>query len=177
MQKKTPNTNALIHFEMKKRKTFYRLLIVLMGIGSIQAQNTKSEFHNTVDNINLILKANPLAYYTDTDKNSAFIKKISANEQGIVSFKDSIPKTENTAKKSRQGELLPDCCPPKRIRTLNLFAVKKWEIFFPMAYLKDEKNETCGRIIGIRKDDLFTLKEQFDKLATLCEKGKTETKF
>lgn len=155
----------------------FQIISFLMFSISVLAQNTNSELHNAVDSINAILKANPLAYYTDNNKISAFVKKISANEQGIITFTDSIPKSESATKKSKQGELIPDCCPPKRIRTLNLFAIKKWEIFFPIAYLKDENNETCGRIIGIRKDDFYTLKEQFDKLTTLCRKGETETKF
>lgn len=147
------------------------VICILFFTLSVAAQNTKSEFHKTVDSINAILKANPLSYYTDNKQNSAFIKKISANEQGIVTFTDSIPKTER-----KEKELLPDCCRPKRIRTLDLFVVKKWDIYFPNAYLKDKNNQTNGRIIGFRKEDLYKLKVQFDKLTTLCRKGETETK-
>lgn len=136
------------------------------------AQNTSLDFQNAVDSINAILKANPLAYYTDNKQNSAFIKQIIANKQGIITFTDSIPIPER-----KENELLPDCCPPKTIRTLDLFAVKKWDIFFPYAYLKDKNNQTYGRIIGIKKQDLYTLKEQLVKLTNLCKKGKTETKF
>ncbi len=139
---------------------------------SLFAQLPKSQFNKTVDSINAILKANPLAYYTDNKQNSAFIKKISANEQGIVTFTDSIAKSIINKK-----EPIPACCPPKRIRTLNLFVIKKWEIIFPMAYIKDKNKEIYGRIIGLQKVDLYTLKEQFDKLTTLCKKNKTETKF
>ncbi len=122
----------LIHFGMKKRNAFYRFLTLLFAIGSINAQNANSEFLDVVNRINLILKANPLAYYTDNTKNSAFIKKISANEKGIVTFTDSIPKPESGTTKRKEDELLPDCCPQKRIRTLDLFAVKKWDIYFQM---------------------------------------------
>jgi hypothetical protein len=117
---------------MKKRNAFYRFLTLLFAIGSINAQNANSEFLDVVNRINLILKANPLAYYTDNTKNSAFIKKISANEKGIVTFTDSIPKPESGTTKRKEDELLPDCCPQKRIRTLDLFAVKKWDIYFQM---------------------------------------------
>ncbi len=68
-------------------------IIFLLLIISVNAQNGKSQFNITVDSINAILKANGLAYYTDNKQNSAFIKKISANEQGIVTFTDSIPKS------------------------------------------------------------------------------------
>lgn len=166
MQKKIRNTNALIPFEMRKRNSFYWLFIAVLGVGSIQAQNTNSEFQLAVDSINAILKANSLAYYTDNNKNSAFIKKISANEQGIITFTDSIPKSESTTKDSKP-KLLPDCCPPKTIRTLDLLSIKQWEIYFPNAYLKDKNNQTLGRIIGLRKEDLYKLKEQFDTLTTL----------
>jgi len=170
MPKKIPNTNARIPFEMKKRNTFYWLFIALLALGSIQGQNTKSELDYAVDSVNAILKANQLAYYTDNKQNSAFIKKISANEQGIITFTDSIPKPKSTTTDSKP-KLQPDCCPPKRIRTLDLLAVKKWEIYFPNAYLKDKNNQTYGRIIGLRKEDLYKLKEQFDKLAILCNKN------
>lgn len=157
------------------KKIIAYIVFLLLTI-SVNAQQSNSEFHDAVDSINLILKTNPLAYYTDNNKNSAFIKKISANEKGIVTFTDSIPKLENRTTKGKEEELLPDCCPPKRIRTLDLFVVKKWDIYFPIAYLKDKSNQTYGRIIGFRKQDLYKLKEQFDKLSTLCRKGETETK-
>ncbi len=166
MQKMIRNTNALIPFEMRKRNSFYWLLIVLLGFGSIQGQNTNSEFQLAVDSINAILKANSLAYYTDSNKNSAFIKKISANEQGIITFTDSIPKSESTTNNAKQ-KLQPDCCPPKTIRTLDLLSIKQWEIYFPNAYLKDKNNQTIGKIVGLRKVDLYKLKEQFDTLTTL----------
>jgi hypothetical protein len=135
---------------------------------SLFAQLPKSQFDKTVDSINAILKANPLAYYTDNKQNSAFIKKISANEQGIVTFTDSIPKFVINKK-----EPIPACCPPKRIRTLNLFTIRKWEIIFPIAYLKNKNKEIYGRIIGLQKEDLYALKEQFDKLKIVCKKKKT----
>lgn len=144
---------------------------------SVNAQQSKSEFHYTVDSINGILKANPLAYYTDNKQNSAFIKQISMNELGIVIFRDSIPKPEITTTTHKKPKLIPDCCHNKTIRTLDLFAVKNWDILFPYAYLKDKNNQIYGRIIGIQKQDLFNLKEQFVKLATLRRKEETGTKF
>jgi hypothetical protein len=78
-------------------------IIFLFLCIAVNAQQSKSELHKTVDSINAILKANQLAYYTDNNQNSAFIKKISVNEQGILSFTDSIPKPESTTtgKKTR----------------------------------------------------------------------------
>lgn len=152
---------------MKKRNRFYWILILLLATGSTYAQNTSSDIHKIVDSINALLKANPLAYYTDHQQNSAFIKKISATEQGILTFTDSIPTLER-----KEKDLLPDCCPPKRIRTLDLFAVKKWEIYFPTAYLKDKNNQILGKIIGIRKEDLNQLKELFDTLTILTKNNK-----
>lgn len=153
------------------------VICILFFTFSVAAQNTNSEFQQAVDGINAILKENPLAYYTDNNKNSAFIKKISANQQGIITFKDSIPEPEIKTTKHKGKELLPDCCPPKTIRTLDLLSIKQWEIYFPNAYLKDLNNQNYGRIIGIRKVDLYALKEQFDKLATLSKMRETETKF
>lgn len=143
----------------------FRIYFLLFSM-SLFAQLPKSQFNKTVDTINAMLKANSLAYYTDNKQNSAFIKKISANKQGIMTFTDSIPKSESTTNNAKL-KLQPDCCPPKIIRTLDLLAVKKWEIYFPIAYLKDKNNQTLGRIIGLRKEDLFKLKEQFDTLTTL----------
>jgi hypothetical protein len=151
-------------------KKYVVTIIFLLLIISVNAQNGKSQFNITVDSINAILKANPLTYYTDNKQNSAFIKKISANEQGIVTFTDSIPKSVINKK-----EPVLACCPPKRIRTLNVFTIKKWEIIFPIAYLKDKNKEIYGRIIGLQKEDLYKLKEQFDKLTVLSKK-ETKTK-
>jgi hypothetical protein len=44
------------------------------------------------------------------------------------------------------------------------------------AYLEDKNNQTYGRIIGFRKEDLYKLKEHFEKLKTLSEKQEKETK-
>src|SRR3970282_1982220 len=144
------------------KKSIILTFILFLTI-AVNSQESKSDFNKTIDSINAILKANPLAYYTDNNKNSAFIKKISANQQGIITFKDSIPEPEIKTTKHKGKELLPDCCPPKTIRTLDLLSIKQWEIYFPNAYLKDQNNQNYGRIIGIRKEDLYTLKEQFDK--------------
>lgn len=91
----------VIHFGMKNKNAFYCFLILLLGIGSTNGQESKSEFHKTVESINAILKANPFAYYTDNKQNSAFIKKISANELGIITFTDSIPNPEREEKGTR----------------------------------------------------------------------------
>ncbi len=145
----------------------------MIGIVSTNAQTPKSEFHKTIGNINSILKANHLAYYMSNKQYDAYIAKISATKQGIVSFTDSIPsipEPEILAKK--RPVLISDCCPRKNSRTLDLFAVKKWEIRFPYAYLKDKNNETFAKFFGFKKLDLDKLKEQFDKLNTLCKTKK-----
>ena len=141
---------------------------------SLNAQQSKSEFQRRVNNINKILKANNLAYYTDNKQNSAFIKQISASKQGNITFTYSIPKAESKINTHNNRELIPDCCPPKTIRTMNVFAIKKWDIQFSYAYLKDKNNQTYGRIIGIQQTDLYKLKEQFNKLTTILQKGRNQ---
>jgi len=146
--------------------------IALFFTISANAQPSKSEFHKTVAGINAIIKMNKLAYYTDNKQNYAFIKQISATKQGIITFTDSIAKAESNTPTRNKQVLLPDCCPQKTIRTLDLFAIKQWDIQFPYTYLKDKDNQTYGSTIGIRKADIYKLKEQFDKLTTLCRKKK-----
>ena len=145
-------------------------MILFLGIGSTNAQNTNSELQNLVDRINAILKENPLSYYIDTKKNSAFIKKISVNEYDIVAFTDRIPKPEITTTAHNKPKFLPDCRPEKTIRTFDLFAVEKWDVVFPQAYMKFKNNQIYGKIIGFQEPDLYKLKEQFDKLTALCRK-------
>jgi hypothetical protein len=166
---------------MKKQFSFLYFLVLLVGSSSVNGQSTKSEFHKTVDSINAIIKANPWVYYMKNKQYDAFIKKISATKQGILSFTDSIPKLEIDTIKNydktavRRPVLIPDCCPRKNSRKLDLFAVKKWDIHYPYADLIGKNNEIYGRFIGLKKPYLEKLKEQFDKLTTLCKK-KTSTK-
>lgn len=131
------------------------------------AQTPNSEFLKTVDSLNVIIKENQLAYYINNKKHGEFIIEISVTEQGIVSFTDSIPKSEITAK---NPDLVSDCCPQKNSRKLDLFAIENWEILFPYANLKDKNNEIQARFIGFKKIDLEKLKEQFEKLKNLCKK-------
>ncbi|WP_139256895.1 hypothetical protein [Flavobacterium granuli] len=154
---------------MKKQFTFYWFLLI--GIASTNAQSPKSDFHKTVDNINAIIKANPLAYYISNKQYDGHITKINASEQGILSFTDSIPEPEITTEVPQKTMLISDCCPRKNSRTLDLFAIKKWDIHFPYADLKDKNNEIYGRFIGLKKTDLEKLREQFNKLTTLCKKN------
>jgi hypothetical protein len=164
---------------MKKQFKFYWLLISLIGIVSINAQISKSEFHKTIDSINLIIKANKLAYYIPNEQYSGYITKINVTKLGIVHFTDSLPKPEITAiptTTTRKLELIANCCPRKNSRTLDLFEIKKWEIHFPYAYLIDVNNETFAKFIGFNKPNLEKLKEQFDKLMTLCKEDKAITK-
>lgn len=150
---------------MKSSITF--IIFLFLAI-SVKAQNSKSEFHKAVDSINAILKTNQLAYYTDK-QNGAFIKQISADHHGIVSFTDSIPKLLPT-KTADNPKLTPDCCPDQKIRTLDLLTIEKWDMLFPYLYLRDKKGETYARIIGIRKLDLVKLKKHFDTLTAFAKK-------
>lgn len=137
---------------------FCWLFALILGASSANAQQSKSEFHKTVDSINSILRENKLAYYMDTNNNGRYMKKIHVSQYGKVTVMDSI----------RADTIVPyDMC-HKLVVTFNLFEIKKWDILFPYTYLKDKNGKTCGRIIGIQKADLFKLKEQFDKLTTLC---------
>jgi hypothetical protein len=142
-------------------------------------QTPKPEFQKTVDSINAIIKANKLAYYINKKQYDGYISKISVTKQGIVSFTDSIPKPEITAiptNATRKLELISDCCPRKNSRTLNLFEIKEWDIHFPYAYLKNKNNETFAKFLGFKKLDLGKLKEQFEKLRTLCKKEEVISK-
>lgn len=167
---------------MKKQFKFYWLLISFIGIVSINAQTSKSEFQKTVDSINAIINANKLAYYISDKQHSEHITRINATQQGMINFTDSIPKPEidtlvNYDKNAKKRPvLIPDCCPPKNSRTLDLFAINRWDIYFPYAYLKDKDSETLAKFLGFKKLDLYKLKEQFDKLTVLCKKEKPTTK-
>lgn len=157
---------------MKKFSLFY----LIISVSTAFSQTPNPEFQKTVDSINAIIKTNPLAYYTSDKQYSTYITKISVTEQGIVHFTDSILKPEIVAipaTADRKLELIPDCCPPKNSRTLDLFSIKKWKIHFPYLYLKDENNESIGKFLGFKKKDLEQLKGQLDKLTTLCRKEET----
>lgn len=160
---------------MKNKITFYWLLISLIGNISINAQTPKSEFQKTVDSINAIIKANKLAYYIAINQGDGHFRKISATQQGIISFTDSIPIPDAKpteiieTKEKTKTVLVSDCCHKKKTRTLDLFSVKVWDIHFFFLYLKDEKNETFAQFLGFKKPDLEKLKEQFEKLTTICK--------
>jgi hypothetical protein len=140
------------------------------------AQTPNPEFQKTVDSINVIIKANPLAYYSAKNQGFGHFTKISATQQGIISFTDSIPKIENkqieiSEKKGHtKPVLVSDCCPPKKTRTLDLFAINNWEIRYFYAELKDKNNQTFAQFVGFKRLYMDLLKEQLDKLTTLCRK-------
>ncbi|HEY6142539.1 MAG TPA: hypothetical protein VIV55_03800 [Flavobacterium sp.] len=165
---------------MKKTIPLYSFLILLLGIGSSNAQSPKSEFNKTIDSINAIIKKNPLAYYISNKQYSSYITKISATEQGTIKFIDSIPEPEiivNTDKTVvKKMELIPDCCPQKNSRRLDLFSIKEMTIYFPYIYLKDENKEIFAKFLGFKKPDLEKLREQLEKLKTLCKKEKIKYK-
>lgn len=156
-----------------------RLLIFLSSVVSANAQTTNPDFQKTVDRINNIIKANKLAYYVSNKQYSEYILQISATQDGMISFTDSISKPEidtliNYDKNAKKRPMLiPDCCPPQNLRTLDLFSIKEWKIHFPYLYLKDTNNESFAKFIGFQKWDLEKLREQFEKLTTLCSKEKT----
>ena len=161
------------------------LLVFTLGIiffDSCFAQSPKSEFIKTIDSINAIIKVNPLAYYNSNRQYSTYIRQISATQQGVISFIDSIPKEEidtvikydKTVKK--RPVLIPDCCPRKNSRTLDLFSIKELAIYFPFIYIKDENGETFAKFLGFKKPDLEKLKEQLEKLKILSKKEESTTK-
>jgi hypothetical protein len=153
------------------KKSVIILVVVTMFFTVGFAQTANPSFQKTVDSINCIIKANKLAYYSSDKQYSTFITKISVTEQGIVHFTDSIPNPEIAAepsKATKKQELIPDCCPSKNARTLDLLSIKEWKIYFPNAYLKDKNNENIGKFLGFKKPDLEQLKELFDKLTILC---------
>jgi hypothetical protein len=149
---------------MPKQKQLILFFLVLFSFAS-KAQN--SLFIKTVDSINAIIKDNPMMYFMYDKHSDAFVKKISVTEEGVISFADSIAPAIVSAN-SNKVIVLPDCCPQKNSRTLNILIVKKWDIHFPNAYLYDENNERIGRIIGLKKTDMEHLKVQFDLLQSLC---------
>ncbi len=157
---------------MKKLSLFYSILC----ISTTTAQTPNPEFQKTVDSINAIIKANPLAYYMANNQGYGHFTKISATQQGIISFTDSIPTPESkpieiTEKKVvTKPVLVSDCCSQKKTRTLNLFAVNNWEMHYFYAELKDKNNETLVKFLGFKIPNMDLLKEQFDRLTTLCKK-------
>lgn len=167
---------------MKKQFTFLRLLVFLISVVSANAQTTNPDFQKTVDRINDIIKANKLAYYIPNQQYSEYILRISATQDGMISFTDSISEPEidtlvNYDKNAKKRPMLiADCCPPQNSRTLDLFSIKEWKIHFPYLYLKDANNESFAKFIGFQKPDLEKLKEQFEKLTTLCKKKESTTK-
>ncbi|ESU23350.1 hypothetical protein FEDK69T_15120 [Flavobacterium enshiense DK69] len=136
---------------------------------SVSAQKQKSEFHKAVDSINTIITSNKKVYFIDNKRSGAFVKRIEATKNGAVTFTDSVPETVKTITIGKQT-LLPDCCPQKTVRSINLFEIKKWDIHFPYTKLMSKNNTIYGEFYGIREKDLFLLKEQFEKLTALCKK-------
>lgn len=142
------------------------IIIIVIGnvfLTNVFAQSYKSEFNKTVDTINSIIKRNPLAYYLPEKQYGAFVKKITVSKQGIITFTDSIPASKIIADK-----LISDCCSQKKARTLDLSEIKKWNIYFPIAYLIDDNKKTFAKFIGFKKIDLEKLKEQMEKLSGFC---------
>lgn len=155
---------------MNKKQLYIIILVNLFFVFGF-TQTPKSEFHKTVDSLNVIIKENHLAYFINNKKHGEFIIKISATEQGIISFTDSIPRVaEPKISDKKRPVLVSDCCPQKNSRKLDLFAIKNWEFSYPYLDIRDKNNETYARFIGFKKLDLEMLKEQFEKLKTLCKK-------
>jgi hypothetical protein len=163
-------------------KKIYTLISLIFFFEFCFAQTSNPEFQKTVDSINIIIKANPLAYYSPNKQYSEHIIRISATQHGMISFTDSITKPEidtlvNYDKNAKKRPvLIPDCCPPLNSRTLDLFVIKNWGILYPYLYLKDANNESFAKFLGFQKPDLEKLKEQFEKLTTLCKKKESTTK-
>lgn len=151
--------------------SIFHFLISFIGIYTTNAQTPNPEFQKTVDSLNFIIKENHLAYYINNKKHGEFITKISATEQGIISFTDSIPSVaEPKISDKKRPVLVSDCCPQKNSRKLDLFDIENWEYAYPYLNIKSKNNEIYARFIGFKKLDLEKLKEQFKKLKTLCKK-------
>jgi hypothetical protein len=161
------------------KKQFYLLIFLNLFYAFGFAQTPNPAFRKTVDSINAIIKANPLAYFSGKNQGFGHFTKISATQQGIISFTDSIPKTENkpieiSEKKGHtKPVLVSDCCPPKKTRTLDLFAINNWDMRYFYAELKDKNNEKFAQFVGFKRPSMDLLKEQLDKLTTLCRKEET----
>lgn len=162
---------------IKKKLYIFIFLSLFSDYGFAQSPNPS--FQKTVDSINTIIKANPLAYYSANNQGYGHFTKISATQQGIISFTDSIPKTENKPIEisEKNGHTKPvlvsDCCPQKKTRTLDLFAINNWEMRYFYAELKDKNNEKFAQFVGFKRPYMDLLKEQLDKLTTLCRKVET----
>ena len=164
---------------MRKQLHIFIITNLFFTFGFTQSSNPK--FNKTVDSINAIIKSSRHVYYMNNKQYNEFVKKISANEQGIISFTDSIPDLPKQAVTTLEGEskkivLIPDCCPRKHSRKLDLFVIKKWEVKFPNLYFKDENNEIIGQFLGFKRQDIEKLKAHFDTLKSLCKRKKTKTK-
>jgi hypothetical protein len=161
------------------KKQFHLLIFLNLFFTLGFAQTPKSEFNKTVDSINVIIKANSLAYYSANNQGFGHFTKISATQQGIISFTDSISKTENKPieisekKEHTKPVLVSDCCPQKKTRTLDLFAINNWDIHHFYAELKDKNNMKFAQFVGFKRPYMDLLKEQLDKLTTLCKKEET----
>lgn len=155
------------------KKSIYFFAIVTMFFAFGFGKTPDFRIQKTVDSINAIIKENKLAYYVSNKQYSAYITKISVTKQGTVHFTDSIPKPEiTTIAESATSKLVlvSDCCPPKNSRTLDLFAIHKWNIHFPYLYLKNKRGEIFAKFIGFKKADLEKLIEHFEKLKSVCKK-------
>jgi hypothetical protein len=137
---------------MKKPLFLFVLLIICF---SSKAQEVM-EFNNHCDSINSILSQNQLAYYVGDGKRAtnSKMKVISVAYSGTVNVFDSICTIHKHNK----------CICQKQIPTFNLLDVFNWEIQEGYVFLKDKENQSIGRIYGLKKDDFFRLKTQFDLL-------------
>ena len=152
------------------------ILFLFLFSLSANAQQPKTEFYKTLDSINAIVKTNKQVYFIDSRRSGVYVKGFKANENGVVTIIDSIVAKDKTITKNTEA-LLPDCCPVKTTKTLNLFEIKKWDVHFPYTKLKDKNNKVYGELYGIRQKDLFILENLFKKLTALCRKPQIETKF
>ena len=118
------------------------------------------EFNKHLDSINAILSQNQLAYYVGDGKGTtnSKMKVITVTYSGLVKVFDSICNIHKPNK----------CICQKQIPTFNLLDVLNWEIQEGYMILKDKENQSIGRIYGLKKDDFFRVKTQFDLLHFWC---------
>lgn len=146
-----------------QKKAFLIFLILLR----LTAEAQSPSFRATVDSINAIIEANSLCYYGQGEQYDVFVKKIQVGYDGVMSFTDRIAPNAKITNHNRR-ELPVDCCAQKDSRKLDILTIKKWDIDFPNAYLKNEKGEDIGQFIGQKKGALENLKKHFDVLQSLC---------
>ena len=154
---KTNFDNWLLNFVKKYHKNYMktRLIAFIFLCYSVNAQKV-IEFNKHRDAINCIVSQNPLSYYVGDGKaaTNSKMKMITVAYSGTVGVYDTICTIHKPNK----------CACQKQIPTFNLSEIFNWEIQEGYMFLRDKENQSIGRIYGLRREDLYQLKSQFDSL-------------